>query len=188
MAFLQGLLVVCFIKQRLRKVNKLCYNLNSWLERAQLRWFPNSIILSGLKVQDESRFLQTCWQPYHHQSLQRRTVHGDLIQVSFTTAMSFRPRQLLAMMAVGHLSHRIFTTKWVGLFTYEPLIKVWTEDLVQINNQQSRVALHSPTRRNHNWRPKKHGSITSYNSRGTFITFLFLVSSKSLSTVALLLM
>lgn len=60
MAFLQGLLVVCFMEQRLRKVNKLCYNLNSWLERAQLRWFPNSIILSGLKVQDESRFLQTC--------------------------------------------------------------------------------------------------------------------------------
>lgn len=82
------------------------------------------------------------------------------------------------MAAAGHLSHRIFTTKWVGLFAYEPLIKGWTEDLVQINIQQTRVALHSPTRQKHNWWPKQHGSITSH-SRRTFATFLLLVSSKS---------
>lgn len=86
---------LCFIKQSLRKVNKLCYNLNSWLERAQLRWFPNSIILSGLKVRvtissnlltalPSSEFTKTysTWQShrsvlYHSYQLQTASTPGN---------------------------------------------------------------------------------------------------------------
>lgn len=68
-----------------------------------------------------------------------------------------------------------------GMFTYEPFIKHWTEDLVQINIPQKWATLHSPRRQDHNWWPKQHGSITSCNRWRTSATFLLLISSKSLN-------
>lgn len=83
------------------------------------------------------------------------------------------------MTAVGRLSHSFVRTQWVGCLHMNPLSN-WTEDLVQINIPQSRAALHSPRRQTHKWWRRQHGSITSCNGRRTSVTFLLLISSKSL--------